>query len=503
MLSGRGVATLIPERHPSLTVRPARPLAAGGGGLRAPLRLVHGPDAARAEADAARPGRFRGVLTLQRDGAPVHVTVDLPLPRRAHTETGTDTRAGTETGTDTRAGTETVSAPIGLAFALLLAFLGGLILNLMPCVLPVLAVKLVGLVALGGGDTRAGRQAARGYVLGVVASLLTLGGAVALRAALGRAVGWGFQLQEPIAVALLMATVVAFALHLFGVWRVGVPRGASRSAPSGPPGLWRSAAEGVLAVVLATPCSAPFLGTAVGFALAAGPGTIRLVFAVLGRGLAAPFALAATVPAVRRRLPRPGPWMLSLEIALGFALLATGIWLAWVLVRLAGADGLVRGLVFALATAAVAVVLGRTDRRGIRLAAMLALLPVAAGLLRFEPPETRAQPAAGWQPWSPDAVRAAQAAGETVFVDFTADWCITCKANERLVLDDPEVDAALARGARFVADWTRRDERIRAALAEHGKGGVPLYLVYRPGVASPQVLPEILTKERVLAALAP
>ncbi|MEO0326254.1 MAG: thiol:disulfide interchange protein, partial [Myxococcota bacterium] len=281
----------------------------------------------------------------------------------------------------------------------------------MPCVLPVLGVKLVGLAALGGQDARTAHRAALGYVLGVVGSLCALGVLVSVLAELGRAVGWGFQLQEPAAVAVLLATVVAFALHLFGVWRVGVPAPGDLPGPQGPPGLWRSAGEGLLAVVLATPCSAPFLGTAVGFALGAGPGTILLVFATLGVGLAAPFALAATLPAVRRRLPRPGAWMHTLETGLGFALLATGIWLSWVLVQLAGPAGLVRGLSLALATAAVAVVIGRSARRGARRPAVLALVGAAFGLLRFAPPPPALSAAPGdaaWQPWSPGAVATAR-----------------------------------------------------------------------------------------------
>ncbi|MEM1417102.1 MAG: thioredoxin family protein, partial [Myxococcota bacterium] len=500
-LAGTGLGTFIPERHESLEVAVGAPAPhpRSPEGLIVPLTLTHGPDA-----PGEGGGRFGGVLTLHRNGETLHLRVDTALARgaadAARTPVASALFAAADVAEDSL-GAATEESP-GLALMLLFAFLGGLLLNLMPCVLPVLALKVVGLVELGGAADRQARAAAFGYVTGVVGSLLALGVLVAALAAAGRAVGWGFQLQEPVAVTLLMSALVVFALHLFGVWRVGTPNATGLGAAvDARRGFVRSAGEGVLAVVLATPCSAPFLGTAVGFALGAGPATILLVFAVLGLGLALPFGLAALVPGLRRRLPRPGPWMTTLEHVLGFALLGTAIWLAWVLVALAGADGVARGLAFALASGAVAFVAGHSRSRRPALVAGLLLLLAAPLALRFTPPPTRAEPA-GWEPWSPAAVVAARDAGRTGFVDFTADWCITCKANERLVLADPEVEAALARGARLLADWTRRDDVIRAELRAHGKGGVPLYLVYRPGEAV-EVLPELLTKERVLAALAP
>jgi thiol:disulfide interchange protein DsbD len=274
-------------------------------------------------------------------------------------------------------------------------------------------------------------------------------------------------------------------------------------------GTRRSFFEGLLAVVLATPCSAPFLGTAVGFAFAGSPAVIVAVFLAIGAGLALPFALITLVPGWARFMPKPGTWMLQLRSALGFALLATVLWLLWLTGGVAGVDGLVALLGLLLGIAFGLFVFGAVQRAGkgwMRTVAGIAVL--AAVLLGLDWVNARLAPQAGatagsargaeagWEPWAPPAIDAALAAGDPVLVVFSAEWCITCKVNERVVLRSPRVESELARlGVRvFKADWTRRDERIRAELARHGRAGVPLYLVYDPQRPDePEVLPELLS----------
>jgi DsbC/DsbD-like thiol-disulfide interchange protein/cytochrome c biogenesis protein CcdA len=395
-------------------------------------------------------------------------------------------------------------AALGLGWVLCLAFFGGLLLNLMPCVFPVLALKAYGFVRTvhAGGGRAAGHALA--YTVGIVATLLLLAaGVVALRAA-GYAVGWGFQFQQPLFVALLTALLLAFALNLFGVYRVGVDAGGLTTAVDASHGAWRSAGEGVLAVVLATPCTAPLLGTAVGFAFAAQAWVVAAVFATVGLGLALPFCLLVLLPGLSQRLPRPGAWMESARQLLGFALLGTAVWLASVVGGLAGVDGLVRLLAFLLAVGGAAWVVGsfQDGRRRALAFGAAGVLVVLTGVatLRFAP----AEPRASGNAWAPEVVAAELRAGRPVFVDFTADWCLTCKYNERTVLSQPSVQEALASTGThlLVADWTRPDARISAELAARRRAGVPLYLVFSPHrPESPELLPELLTTSRVVEAL--
>jgi thiol:disulfide interchange protein DsbD len=309
--------------------------------------------------------------------------------------------------------------------------------------------------------------------------------------------------------------LLVFALSLFGVLRFSVNAEgiAARVDRSG--GLARSAGEGVLAVIVATPCTAPFLGTAVGFALTGGTALVLSVFLAVGLGLAAPFLVLVLVPGAHRLLPRPGAWMHRLEAVLGFALLATVIWLIWLLGQVAGTEGIVKLLIFLLTVALGSWILGtwgfdlQASRRTRTLATWTALALVAAtgtATLRFSSPRASAATSTDgfWTEWSPQAVDRALTEKRVVFVDFTADWCITCKVNEATVLERGRVAEALAAEgvAALKADWTERDARIRRALQRHGRAGVPLYLVFSPGQANdPQVLPEVLTADMVLDAL--
>ncbi|WP_375742519.1 thioredoxin family protein [Corallococcus interemptor] len=406
---------------------------------------------------------------------------------------------------------------LGLGVALLFAFLGGALLNLMPCVFPVLALKAYGFTRMVQEEKGKVAPHAAAYAGGILATMLLLAGAVLAVRAGGASVGWGFQFQEPLFVAGVSAVLVAFALNLFGVYTLGADGTALAGKVDQSHGLMRSAGEGVLAVVLATPCSAPLLGTAVGFAFAAGPATVVAVFVALGLGLALPFCLLVLVPGLAKRLPKPGMWMERGKQFLGFALLGTTVWLVWVMGGLAGVDGMARLLAFLIAVGLVTWLYGQSQgleggRRGVTVAlAALVLVCAGAVALRFEEAqasvETRGAAVAshgGAQAWDEAAVTAALAAGQPVFVDFTADWCLTCKFNERTVLSRDDVRQAFLKHnvAFFVADWTRRDARITTKLAEHGRAGVPMYLVLSPGAPDkPEVLNELLTADSVIQAV--
>jgi thiol:disulfide interchange protein/DsbC/DsbD-like thiol-disulfide interchange protein len=405
-----------------------------------------------------------------------------------------------------------VPAPsMGLGLALLFAFLGGAILNLMPCVFPVLALKAYGFTRLAQESRGRVGLHALAYTGGIVGTMLALAAVVLAVRAGGNSVGWGFQFQEPLFVSAVCAVLVAFALNLFGVFNVGMDGTALAGKVDASHGLSRSAGEGMLAVVLATPCSAPLMGTAVGFAFAAGTGTVLIIFTALGLGLALPFCLLVLVPGLAKRLPKPGAWMERGKQLLGFALLGTCVWLVWVMGGLAGVDGMARLLAFLVAVALGAWVYGLAQgsegaRRWGGIAAALVVLVGTGGFaLRFEGLEPAARVSTVTaQPWDEQAVAAALKAGQPVFIDFTADWCLTCKFNERTVLAREPVRAAFSRHqvAFFVADWTRRDARISAKLAEYGRAGVPMYLMISPSTPDrPEVLPELLTTDLVIQAV--
>jgi thiol:disulfide interchange protein len=396
--------------------------------------------------------------------------------------------------------------PFGLLLAIVFALAGGLTLNLMPCVLPIIAVKVLGFVHLAGAD--AGRVRAHGfaYAAGVVAGFLLLAGAlIALRAA-GAAVGWGFQLQSPIVAGLLALLMFALGLSLSGLFDIGGGLVSWAGGVRDPGGVTGSALTGLLAVALATPCTAPFMGAALGFALTQSPVTAFAVFASLGVGMAAPYVVLSLRPAWVQRLPKPGPWMITLQQALAFPLYATGVWLVWVVARQAGADAAAGTLGAALLLAFSIWLVGRLGgtvvRRPVGLAGVtLAGVVAVLATTRFAVAPDSAT-AGGWEPWSPARVAELRAEGRPVLVNFTADWCITCKVNERVALSTRAVQAVLDEHdvARLKGDWTRRDATIAAALAEFGRSGVPLVVLY-PVVGAPEVLPAILTKGRVLAVV--
>ena len=414
------------------------------------------------------------------------------------------------------------------ALGLVLAgsLLGGLLLNLMPCVFPVVGLKVLGFMQDAGGEPRRARHNALAFAAGVVVMFVGLAAFMLILRSAGQVVGWGFQLQSPAVVSVLSLLFLALGLNFSGVYEIGLslttlggtqndaPVNANRASHSAV----QSFASGLLAAVVATPCTAPFMGAAVGFTLTASPAVALLVFAAIGLGMAVPYLLLGLYPALLARLPRPGRWMQTLRQGLAFPMYATAVWLAWVLGAQLGVDAMLRVGLAGVLVAAGAWWWGRTTTPS----AWGTQLPVAillAGAIALALPVGDDRGATGsgaqdaatagvgqspvWQAWSPDAVAAARRAGRSVFVDFTAAWCISCQANKKLVLESESIRRAFAAQDVLLlrADWTRQDPLITAALADFGRNGVPLYLVYRPGRDTAQVLPELLTSAIVLDAL--
>lgn len=404
--------------------------------------------------------------------------------------------------------------------AALFALLGGLILNLMPCVFPILAMKAAALAG-AAHDRGQARRDGLAFLAGVLTTFLALAGLLLALRAGGEAVGWGFQLQSPPVTAALALLMLAVALNLSGVFHVGA---GLQGAGSGPlarlPGGVGAFFTGALAVVVAAPCTAPFMAFALGAALVMPWPMALVVFLMLGLGLALPFVLVSLTPGLLARLPRPGPWMERLKVLLAFPMYGAALWLAWVFGRQAGGDALgllfIASLMLALGLwlAGAAQAERGLGRRGlIHLAAAGLALGLAAAALvmaaRSPAPAAAPEPvgeageALAGAPWSEAAVRAALAEGRPVLVNFTADWCVTCKINERAALSSPKVKAALERSNALylVGDWTRRDDAITAELQRHGRSGVPLYLLHSPGGAAPRALPQLLTEGLVIQAL--
>ncbi|SDM67870.1 thiol:disulfide interchange protein DsbD [Oryzisolibacter propanilivorax] len=391
------------------------------------------------------------------------------------------------------------------------ALLGGLVLNLMPCVFPVLAIKVAGF-ARHGQDLRAQRLGGLAYAAGVVLSFLALGaGMLALRAA-GEAVGWGFQLQSPAVVAALAALFTLIGLNLAGLFEFGSLLPSSLASLQARHPVLDAFLTGVLAVAVASPCTAPFMGASLGLTATLPAAQALAIFAALGLGLALPYGLAAWLPAVARALPRPGAWMDTLRRLLAFPMFATVVWLTWVLGQQVGIDG--AAALLALLVLLALVVWTLTLRGGAR--ALLAPLSIAAGLWlawAWAPKLVQPAPTAvavgapaaqgAWQAWQPDLPAQLLGQGRAVFVDYTAAWCVTCQYNKQTTLADAEVlqDFAAKNVALLRADWTRRDPAITAALGELGRTGVPVYVLHAPGRA-PVVFSEILGRAELRAALA-
>jgi thiol:disulfide interchange protein len=375
------------------------------------------------------------------------------------------------------------------------AVLGGLLLNVMPCVFPILSLKALGL-ARAGVDEREARREALAYAAGVIATCLALGAALLALRASGAAVGWAFQLQDPRVIGLLLLLVTAVALNLAGLFELGsVGAGDALAARGGAAGAFWT---GALAAFVATPCTGPFMAAALGAALVLPAAGAMAVFGGLGLGLALPFLAIGFVPALRRLLPKPGAWMETMRHVLSVPMFLTALGLAWILGRQAGVDGMGVGLGAALLLGLALWWAGARQVRGRPILPAVPAAVIAAGLmLTLAPVATRAE-AGGVlkaRPFSESALKAARDAGRPVFVYFTADWCLTCKVNERGAIERAEVADAFAKHdvAVLIGDWTNGDPRIGRFIEAQGRSGVPLYLYYRPGAPEPEVLPQVLT----------
>ncbi|MFN2258965.1 MAG: protein-disulfide reductase DsbD family protein, partial [Parasphingopyxis sp.] len=441
------------------------------------VEIPAGPDAAEAE-------RISGLLKIGPGNGLLVEAVPGEVPA-----------AGTPVGG--------IAAATPLAVILLGAILGGLLLNIMPCVFPILSLKALSL-AKSGGEEGAARREALAYAGGAVVMCLALGGSLLALRAGGAAVGWAFQLQDPRMIFLLLMLFTAITANLAGLFELPALAIGSRRGESG--GAAGAFGTGALAAFVATPCTGPFMAAALGAALILPPIEALAIFAGLGLGLALPFLAIGFVPALRRRLPRPGPWLARFRRWMALPMGLTALALVWLLSRQAGAEGVTIGFGLAIALVLVLGWIGLRQRKG-RAAALLAIpaLLVAAvgvGLMPSALPATEraADTLPGAEPFSTARLAELRAAGRPVFVYFTADWCITCKANEAGALARQSVAAHFQQReiAVLVGDWTTGNAEIGRFLATHGRSGVPLYLYYPPG-GEPEILPQILTPGRLLA----
>jgi thiol:disulfide interchange protein DsbD len=503
-----------------------------GSRIKLSLALPPGKTVSRLEFFPLREGRIEPaapqVLKREGDAVELYLTAALPVQAEAKTLEGVLVANGGPAaggwigaidlplvaGTVAPVSAAAAASPavsMSLLAALGAALLGGLILNLMPCVFPVLSLKLIGLAQ---HRTHSGSLAAHGiaFAAGVVLSFLLLAGLLIALQQAGSALGWGFQLQTPWVVAALTVLFFLIGLNLLGVYeftfgsRIGNARAAEGLARKGD---WRgSFATGVLAVIVASPCTAPFMSAALGYAITQ-PAAIALsVFAALGVGMAAPYLLLTLFPALLHKLPRPGRWMELFKQFMAFPMFATCVWLLWVLAQQAGAGGVGLALGVVVATGFAAWAFG-LSQRGAYSFRWVALAGVLVAALAFAPlastdPAAVAKAASGddWVEYSPEKLAQLKTEGTPVFVDFTAAWCVTCQVNKRVALTSDKVISGFAAAGvvRMRADWTTRDERITQALAQFGRNGVPLYVLYDTK-GQPTVLPEILTEGTVLAAL--
>jgi len=475
--------------------------AIAADGIRIPLK--------RGDAKAAMPATLAGtlVLTEKTAGGSVRQAFDISARLDPAFVPAAASLAGA-------AGAEQLS----LAQALLFALLGGLILNLMPCVFPVLAMKAAAFARLAGHDRAEMRRDGIVYTAGVLVAFAAMAAIViGLRASVGD-VAWGFQFQSPVFSLLIAYLFFVVGLNLSGVFEVGsrlAGVGQGLTARGGTTGAFFT---GVLAVVVATPCTAPFMAAALGFALSQpAPATVAVLLA-MGLGLALPYLALSMTPALQRLMPRPGPWMHRLRQFLAFPMYASAVWMVWVLTQQTGSDGVLYALggmvliafaiwMLRLGSGAAA---GTWLRRG--LAAVAVLLAFAVALKLEDGPATAASASGGpnagvsfegWERFSRARMAEAVAAGKPVFVDVTAAWCITCLVNERVALETPASRKAFEQAGvvKLKGDWTNRDDEITGVLKELGRAGVPLYLFWAPGADKPKVLPQVLTESMILSEL--
>lgn len=496
-----------------ITQHNAKPVVHQAGG-RWWLLVPHGDDARRAGSQLA------GVLRIGDVGTEVRATL-VAAPQRVQEGLPWSQTEPAADGSPVKAAAATVEFDVTSFLAAIgLAFLGGVVLNLMPCVFPVLSIKALSL--LQHPDRSRSQRITHGsaYTLGVVLSFVALAALLLALQATGREIGWGFQFQQPAFVLLLGGLLFAVGLNLLGVFEVGQGLSSVGEKLAEKEGLAGSFFTGVLATVVATPCTAPFMASAVGYALTQPAAVVLAVFTALGLGLAAPYLLLSTWPALQRRLPRPGPWMLRFKQALAFPMFASVVWLVWVLAQQTGPNGVAVALGALLAIGLAGWVLGTAQfsssaswpRIGRRLAGVIVLATI--GLGAWSLPEvgtgssasaTSPAPAgAAWEPFSQARLDALRAEGKPVFVNFTAAWCITCLVNERTALGQDRVLSAFkSQGITYLkGDWTHQNPEITRVLGQHGRSGVPLYLFFGAGQETPAaVLPQVLTPDVVIQAV--
>lgn len=449
-----------------------------------------------------KPERISGVIVTS-EGA-YNVASVIPSDSEESPSTGLGMTDWLSRDLTTTASTNTLSIPLLLLFAAL----GGLLLNVMPCVLPVISLKILSFVHQAGHDPKRTRLNGLMFGAGVIVSFWILVAAVAAVRATAAQIGWGFQFQSPLFVVVMSVIVLVFAMNLFGVFEIAGPSVSGAAASS--QGSGGAFFHGVLATVLATPCTAPFLGTAIGFAFTQSLGILFLAFTAAAVGLALPYVVLSCQPAWLRWLPKPGMWMIRFKQAMGFVLLGTVVWLLSVLATQLGPEGVVWSLVFLTIVAFAVWLVGQAPGRVWPKAAAVVL--IIGGYfwtleheLRWRAPVTAEESASiRWEPFSLADVKNRVERGETVFIDFTADWCWSCKVNERTVLATSAVEETMRRldVTTIKADWTRRNPEITRLLAKFGRAGVPFYVVFPARrLTAPIPLSEIITPASVIEAL--
>ncbi|MFB6273931.1 MAG: protein-disulfide reductase DsbD family protein [Salinibacter sp.] len=468
--------------------------------------------------------RLRGVLVApegkhwDREGEVRALQINVPVDSSLSVAAAMGTPSSSESGG--------LSLPWALAFALI----GGVLLNLMPCVFPVLSVKILDFAEEAGGDGHAMRRNGLLFGAGVLVSMWVLAGALLGLRAAGSQIGWGFQLQSPVFIALMTMLFFGIGLNLLGAFEVGTTLmswgGRMETTAASKSGGTSAFLTGVLATVVATPCTAPFMGAALGVALTLSATGALLIFTALGVGMATPYVFLSMTPALLDRLPDPGGWMETLKQAFSFPMFATAIWLVWVFGRQTSNGGVAFLLVGLLLLGMAAWIVHRWSApqlsrtatlvtrtlAGAALVGGIAIAIVGAGAAPATQASTSATSAAtsdstttktAWRSYSPETIERLRAKGRPVFVDFTAAWCLTCQVNKRRVLNAAAVQKAFDEKnvALVRADWTNRDPEITKALRSHGRSGVPVYVLYEGDGSEPRLLPEVLTEDAVLSAL--
>ncbi len=447
------------------------------------IRLAFGQD---------KPVAVRGLLVLETGGERKGwIVTNTPAPVAA---------AAPPKSAAPAPGVPTLTLPRALGFG----FLGGFILNLMPCVLPVIALKIFGFLGQAGESRQRVFRTGLAFVGGIFAWFLGLATLIVAARAAGAQVTWAFQFQNPAFVLGMMLIVFVFALNLLGVFELWLPGSGKLVTLSGREGYGGAFLHGMFATLLATPCTAPFLGSALAFAFTQRAPITLAMFASIAAGMSFPYLLLTAQPGWMRFLPKPGLWMVRLKQAMGFLMLGTVVWLLGVIGSQSGAPGAVGAAWMLLGLGAACWVFGTWFTPAANPFHRLLALVAMAGLIMLGvvlAPRQRAPASAGWEAWSPERVAALEREGKPVFIDFTADWCLNCKYNERFVLETAPVREALRGLATLKADWTKGDPRITSELKRLGRAGVPVYVVIPAHGGAPEVLPELLTQRTVLEAL--